>query len=137
MPDLPLNEHPAHAILTNFDVVSLRGCAKEILGPVLEALEASRAQGAIVVAPASEGDVKTANMNDAPEPRPPAAGAGVGIPEVPELAARTAAATGDFNGAWLLTEGEGLLKIEGAEWRATPTKVLVPCRPAAGQANTR
>ena len=41
----------------------------------------------------------------------------VGIPGVPELAARTAAATGDFNGAWLLTEGEGLLKIEGTEWR--------------------
>ena len=56
-------------------------------------------------------------MNDAPEPTPPAAGAGLGIPGVPELAARTAAATGDFEGAWLLTEGEGLLKIEGTEWR--------------------
>jgi hypothetical protein len=32
-------------------------------------------------------------------------------------AARTAAAMGNFDGAWLLSEGEGLLRIEGSEWR--------------------
>ena len=52
--DVPPNPHPAHVIYTDFFI---RGpCTKESAGPVLEALEAARAAGAIVVAPAGDAD---------------------------------------------------------------------------------